>query len=53
MKQSKTAKKQHHHPERLRNVRAFAKSLLERRSSFAINTNQMRLAFARAVGMAQ
>lgn len=39
-----------HHPQRVRNVGAFVKSLLSRRSAYAISTNQMRSAFARATG---
>lgn len=41
---------QRHRPQRVRNVGAFVKSLLSRRSAYAINTNQMRSAFARATG---
>ncbi len=41
----------HRFPERCRNVRAFARAILSRRSSYAISTNQMRLAFSKAIGM--
>ncbi|KDD18598.1 hypothetical protein [Bordetella bronchiseptica] len=37
-------------PQRVRNLGAFVKSVLGSRSAYAINTHQLRAAFARATG---
>lgn len=38
-------------PQRCRNVAAFSRAYLSKRSAYTIQTNQMRLAFARAIGL--